>query len=253
MKFASLVSAIALLSGAAAANAADLIPCYGNACPSTKDAASSSANTWTGFYLGGNLGYGWDTAQDISSLKKAQQSLYDAIKSNTKPAGWFAGAQVGGNWQIVPGFLGGVEADVQIANIADDSGVTAASGETTSTGPTHSTVDWFGTARLRAGPTLFNDRLFVYGTGGFAYGGISNRAVIDVYSLKDDAVRFGWVAGGGAEWKISKDWSLKAEYQHIDLGSDHLSDVIGSVTVNTNAVHNSFETVRVGVNYKFTN
>jgi outer membrane immunogenic protein len=61
--------------------------------------------------------------------------------------------------------------------------------------------------------------------------------------------------GGGLEFKLTPNWSLKGEYQYIDLSS---SSAYGPVTLagaTVGTLHGNadvrFNTVRVGVNYYF--
>lgn len=242
----SFISSIALLAAISPVSAADLPFNLGG---SSKD-APTVPTSWTGFFVGGHAGYGWDSqSQNIDNLTSAGLSLVDGLSSKTKPAGWFAGVEAAANWQMGSALVAGLATDISIANIADDSSLSIAG---TSVGLSHSTIDWFGTGRLRVGPTLFNDRVWTYVTGGVAYGGIGSRSVVETLQLSNDAVRFGWVGGAGAEAFISKDWTIKAEWQHIDLGSDSLSGVIPSTTttVTTNGVHNAFDIIRVGFAYK---
>jgi outer membrane immunogenic protein len=59
----------------------------------------------------------------------------------------------------------------------------------------------------------------------------------------------GWVAGGGIEHSFAPNWSVKLEYQYIDLGSKTLIDPASVITSRN--VDGRFSTVRVGLNYKF--
>ncbi len=71
--------------------------------------------------------------------------------------------------------------------------------------------------------------------------------------FSSDSVQTGFAAGGGVEYKFSPTWSLKAEYQYIDLG--HKDPVLTSGSVRGNdAIHAGevqLNTVRVGLNYHF--
>src|SRR5215208_3471443 len=70
-----------------------------------------------------------------------------------------------------------------------------------------SSLDWFGTARGRIGWAF--DRVLVYGTGGFAFGGGDNdngcpegfRSTRDCNFGGDDT-RWGYAIGGGVEWAL---------------------------------------------------
>ena len=61
----------------------------------------------------------------------------------------------------------------------------------------------------------------MYFTGGFAYGGVENRGEANTEGLvvyTNDGTATGYVLGGGYEYKFNPAWSLKAEYQYINLG-----------------------------------
>jgi outer membrane immunogenic protein len=205
----TLTSVVALAS----ANAADIYraPAGGG----YKDGPAYATVNWSGLYLGVNGGYG----EDANSL--------DPGFSN--PNGGFGGGQIGYNWQGMwhPNLVLGVEADIQ------GSGISA-----TTLGIFKSELDWFGTVRGRLGYAF--DRVLIYGTGGFAYGGVKN-------TFFPGETQTGWVAGGGVEYKFSPAWSAKAEYQFLSLdgtdasGAGRLGDAeLGRTEVNT---------FRVGVNY----
>jgi outer membrane immunogenic protein len=195
--------------------------------------------SWTGLYAGANGGYGegvyYDQLQDLSNPGTPFSGL--------SPKGGFGGGQVGANWQI-PGapLVAGLETDFQGSGIRDSQNWTMA----TST----SELSAFGTLRGRAGIAF--DRWLVYGTGGLAYGHVDNSVEgPKVYTISRDAI--GWAAGAGVEWAFAANWSVKAEYQYLNLG---LNVPVGSngpltsfpgVTVHEDA----FSTVRLGINYKF--
>ena len=70
----------------------------------------------------------------------------------------------------------------------------------------------------------------------------------------------GWTAGGGVEWLISPNWSLKVEYLYYDLGrvTFNMSPLVNSVggvpvTVGAPSASTRFNgnIVRAGLNYHF--
>ena len=69
------------------------------------------AYNWSGFYIGGNVGYGWGKG-DFDNLGTAGSSW--------NQDGSFAGGQIGWNWQA-PGshWVLGIEVDSQWANMKD--------------------------------------------------------------------------------------------------------------------------------------
>ncbi|MGN6747569.1 MAG: outer membrane protein, partial [Xanthobacteraceae bacterium] len=134
-------------------------------------------------------------------------------------------------------------------------------------------VDWFGTVRGRfgyaAGPVL------VYATGGLAYGEVNRSGNVVgqtnfilggtvnnfAGSYSASTTTTGWTAGAGVEGMISRNWSVKAEYLYMDLGSTTdtfstfytgggipSSGQAGVRTVTSTFRENIF---RVGLNYKW--
>jgi outer membrane immunogenic protein len=62
----------------------------------------------------------------------------------------------------------------------------------------------------------------------------------------------GFAVGGGLEYKFSPAWSVKAEYQLIDLGSEELlgtAPAFGGLSTFTNRLDEVYNTARIGVNY----
>jgi outer membrane immunogenic protein len=184
-----------------------------------------AAPIWSGFYVGVNGGYGW-TAND----------------GPLSPEGGFGGGQIGYNWQGLFGYspwVIGIEADIQGAGISDSAsdGVTSI----------ENSLNWFGTVRGRLGyaigPTL------IYATGGFAYGEVESKfGIAGLGSASISETQTGYVVGGGVEYKFNPAWSVKAEYQFIDLDA---SDLNGAGPLNGSAFSDRSElnTFRVGLNY----
>ena len=233
----ALLGASALVS---VANAADL--------PSSMAApvvapVPVSAFTWTGLYFGLNAGYGWST-NSTNTVIAAPGALFTDPGSD----GFVGGGQIGYNWQVSPGsgLLFGVEADIQYADLANRNlvGGPVAPGTVIGASPD---IDWFGTVRGRIGFGF--DRLMVYGTGGFAYGGGGRTSFPGV----SNDTRTGWAAGGGVEWALptssflnffnSSAVTFKVEGLYVNLGSRGIPGIP--------LPDDEFAVVRAGVNYKF--
>ena len=56
--------------------------------------------------------------------------------------------------------------------------------------------------------------------GGLAYGSVDNEAVSAGYVNNPNTVVTGYVLGGGIEYKIKHDLSVKVEYQYANLGKN---------------------------------
>lgn len=235
MRCCTLACLVAIMGAGMTAQAADLYRAP-PAPPVSYVPPVVPTNTWTGFYAGINGGYGWGGGNTISYYDGADQS------ASAQPQGGFGGGQIGYNYQT-GSFVFGVETDFQGAGITDSvTGTTAGGYDFTS----KESIDWFGTARGRLGFAFGN--ALVYGTGGFAYGNVNQHAINGGDVFVSNTTQTGYVAGGGIEYKFTPAWSLKAEYQYIDLGSQKLTDTLGNAT---NPLDTNFQTARVGLNYRF--
>ncbi len=226
-----ILTAASVIALTAAANAADMyVP--GAATGGYKDAPVA---TWTGFYVGVNGGYAWS---DTSNQLAYSPDLFGGLA----PEGGFGGGQIGYNVQR-DRIVFGIEADIQGGSIS-------ASGTDVLGVDYKSELDYFGTVRGRLGYAF--DRALVYATGGLAYGEVKNGAgTTTTTPFTIDKTAVGYVLGGGVEYKIGGAWSVKGEYQYINLGKNDptflgigFSNFPGA-TVNEDAYH----TVRVGLNY----
>jgi outer membrane immunogenic protein len=255
---------------------------------------------WNGWYVGGNVGGGiaGDPSSELAVSGPAFPGLavgtplYGGTKTfDVSSKGALGGGQVGYNWQSSANFVLGVEADIQASNISGSAHciVTCGSGINTVPGNallgffpvvfssdnvTH-TIDWFGTVRGRvgyaAGPALF------YVTGGLAYGEVERSGNVagittSVFApgtafnnfaggYNASSTKTGWTVGGGVEGKIWTNWSVKAEYLYVDLGSttDSFNTVYGpggfpatgiAATRTDTAIYRD-NIFRVGLNYHF--
>jgi outer membrane immunogenic protein len=221
--------------------------------------APPPAPPWTGWYVGANGGYGWDAhVQNIDITTAPALGGYPAITNGTNAKGGFGGGQIGYNWQGVSHLVIGIEADIEGSGIKNgfQNDILNGFGDVLQA---NKSLDWFGTVRGRLGYAFGN--ALVYGTGGFAFGGVRNQ-LVDVLTvpptgtvtMQTNSTATGYVVGAGIEYLIAPRWSLKAEYQYVNLGSNTLSspEVPPSGFIfSTNKIDNTFNTVRVGINYQF--
>jgi outer membrane immunogenic protein len=241
------VSALVLLA-AGQANAADMYRAP-EAAGGYKDAPAYTAE-WAGFYAGVNGGFGW---AGNNQLRDPQ--TWGALYNGLSPEGGFGGGQIGYNWQGVyhPRLVLGVEADIEGSDISSHRFLPGM-------GPSDireykSNLDYLGTVRGRLGYAF--DRTLIYFTGGFAYGGLHKWG--DDYNppigQTFNGVATGYVLGGGLEYKIGSAWSLKAEYQYLNLGKNDICDsatCLGTIIVQQGFApqkDDDYHTVRVGLNY----
>jgi outer membrane immunogenic protein len=183
---------------------------------------------WTGFYLGGNAGYGWggSTGNTIAVLSDPA-GLFTGYTGfqypNLSPNGGIGGGQIGYNYQTGNWVLGAV-ADFQFANLRD-SGLADVPAFATflETVQTHSAkIDWFGTVRGRIGWAF--DKFLPYISGGLAYGKVSSTLTLTapatgfLLSGEADTVKAGWTVGGGFEYALNNKVSFGVDYIYMDLG-----------------------------------
>jgi outer membrane immunogenic protein len=222
---------------------------------------------WTGFYIGGNVGWGWsDQAVNFSGSPStvaaiARGQIPASLAQN--PNGPLGGVQVGYNWQT-GAFVLGIEADIDAADITKNSTLSAAigGGSFPVTATASQLLNYLGTARGRLGYTI-TPTLLAYGTGGFAYGGAEVSSSVNTTpncpgfcgGLTNSSTLTGWAAGGGLEYMISPNWTAKVEYLHYDLGniSQTYGDSFGRFPGTLVSTSTAFkgEIVRIGANYKF--
>ena len=80
---------------------------------------------------------------------------------------------------------------------------------------------WIGSARFAAVLDTSFDRALVYATGGFAYGSVDNEITVFPtipHTYRESGLETGYVLGGGLEYMVAPAWSIKAEYQYLNLG-----------------------------------
>jgi outer membrane immunogenic protein len=219
-----IVLATALLAaGSASAFAADL-----PARTYTKAPMMAPINTWQGFYIGGNVGYGWgNSGTEFTGLPSTVIFNVAPTSLDTKPKGMIGGAQIGYNWQM-GSLVTGLEADIQGSDMKGSA--TRSPVSLIDTGPLTGSfqsadqrLSWFGTVRGRLGITV-TPAVLLYATGGLAYGEVKGSAntFFDEFASWPASIRetkVGWTAGAGAEWMFAHHWSAKIEYLYLDLGS----------------------------------
>jgi outer membrane immunogenic protein len=233
---------------------------------------------WTGFYVGGNVGYSWSKWGNSGLASTSSPSVNGAL----------GGLQAGYNWQLNPTWVVGLEGDIQITGerasealgntiITDVAGgpppftdPAAFHTITTTTFANQWKFPWFGTFRGRIGG-LVDPTTLIYATGGLAVGnfkfssqattmGQSFRGVVGtttspiaasattaVAALSESSTQAGFAIGAGIEKKFTPSWSVKAEYLYLGFGTHTFLSGTGSATQFR--PHDNI--VRVGLNYEF--
>jgi outer membrane immunogenic protein len=226
-----------------------------------KDVPYVPVFTWTGFYIGANVG-----------AAITQDSLYNAVAIGGFPTpfggggialgngittGILGGGQLGYNYQVgrfVFGVEGEIEANGTNAHFA--------------THPDGAQQDWkaqgdyIATVAARLGFVIHQDTL-VYIKGGGAW----DQTKYNVGTTEPGGFGFnpglsvsrsGYVLGFGAEYAITQNWTAKIEYEYMDFGTQRLNFALGSVGNNppdyapfTTESDHTLSVVKFGINYKF--
>ncbi len=208
----------------------------------------SPAFTWTGFYVGGDGGYGWHAANgNLTTAAGAPLAAY-----NYSATGPLAGIFAGGNYQFGR-FVAGLEADWQRANLTGNSQQEAALGATGAFpgGPftVSTTIKNDEAVRGRLGFAF--DRFLVFGTGGLAWGDPANTyALLGSAPFAANSGNFsGWTAGAGLDYALTDNVFGRLEYRYTELKIAGLVNVAANVADAANNV--PISDVRVGLAYKF--
>lgn len=216
-----LLTSVALLATSASAFAADL---PSRRAPPPAYIPPPPIFTWTGVYIGGQIGYMWGREP--------------ATFFSSSPSGVVGGAHIGYNYQVAQ-FVFGLEGDVN--------GTSYSGSAATGFGPifasTKIPVD--GSVRGRVGYAW--DRTLIYATGGAAFADIKNTYLGPAGFASTSRSRVGWTVGGGVEYAITNNWSVRAEYRYTDYGRYADAGVL-ALPVNHHSTDNR---VQVGFSYKF--
>lgn len=230
---------------------------------------AESVFNWTGFYLGGNIGYSLGRSSNNETISNSLTGAIVATgTSRDNVNGVIGGGQFGYNWQV-SNWVAGFEGDFQGSRERGFAMLVCpgcGSGPSDITSTLTQKLAWFGTVRGRAG-VLVTPAVLLYGTGGLAYGEVDTAGSISgqtaqgsgtVFFPSLTSTRVGWTAGAGIEGRIGGNWTAKFEYLYMDLGTASFGPLATNIPVpvrtNAGASYSSHFTdniLRVGVNYIF--
>jgi outer membrane immunogenic protein len=272
------ISALTLLAGNPAI-AADLAPAY-----KAPPVVAPVPWTWTGFYVGGNLGGGW--GQEL--MDKNQIVVFTApgpvffrfsppLASELPLSGFLGGGQIG--YRLQTGmWVWGIEGTLDWADIRGKSttGILATDDDTL----LKTRVEWIATLAAEAGWTVDHALLYLKGGGAAIHvnhtltpqtiiassGGLSSTP-FSCTSCDDSETQWGWMFGAGVTYAFTNSWSAFLEYNYMNFGTNsatHRFDVRG-ITRTANDIRfppnvpfsanvdtaQDIHVLKAGINYKF--
>lgn len=235
--------------------------------------------SWVGGYAGVELGAKWtDTTWTTTSLSAPPLTpvIDSSSPRNDDPSGFRWGGYVGYNWQLLPRWLWGVEADWAGANkTATAAGIPGCTilcivgfpGPQADTSSVK--MRWDVSIRARLGYLVTPD-LLAYATGGISWQEVEASAtcahsLVDplcvvvagnpAVTATDTTILTGWTVGGGLEYRVYGNWLLRGEYRYSNYGT-WTGDVLSlSVPASQATVGHSLKvTTQIatgGITYKF--
>lgn len=190
-------------------------------------AAAPPVFSWTGFYIGANVGGAnhQATTQDLNGWGGTGTTPYVTpwFKSEKNTASF--GGQAGYNWQV-RNFVFGVETDLSYIGssntfVPPNNLIAGGCGTTCGVSATNE-LSWLSTFRGRAGVAF--DRVMIFGTAGAAVGQVNNHWGWGDTGFSDlqfsaSSTKTGYVVGGGIELMLMSKWAVRVEGMHVDLGT----------------------------------
>jgi outer membrane immunogenic protein len=218
---------------------------------------------------------------DLVSLGLFKSLRGAPLPASIDTSGVLGGLQAGYNWQIGSALIG-ADADI---DWSDAKGSVSREGTIGTIAPFANSVvaadkvKWIGTVRARLG-YLPTPNLLVFGTGGFAYGEVEHSgaytaslptsgilipvgydcfANVPCFSGSTSNTAFGWTVGGGLEYAIARNWTIRGEYLYVNLESTSFTEAATSLpflaTVPSSFTANFSRTklniARAALNYRF--
>ena len=191
---------------------------------------------WTGFYLGAHLGGAFSSDNNFSGLSTG----------NNGNGRFLGGLQGGADWQFMPNWVVGAEAQYSWLANNNNNGVLFP-GSTLVAAKNNQLGSVTGRVGYTWGPAL------LYAKGGYAWRDNNNIGVsvagVPAAFTADSNRKDGYTVGAGLEYMFAPNWSAKAEYQYYNFGSTTFTggpnEIVGA------RFRDDEHTVKVGVNYRF--
>lgn len=223
--------------------------------------------SWTGFYVGGDVGYafGKDSVRQVPAPNGIGPAIY---YQDGNPNGTTGGMHIGYNFStqslpVLGQFAGGLSGLPFIGGFGGAGGVVGVEGDVQGTDyRSQQTFGAFnetsrneinGTVRGRVGIAV--DRALFFATGGVAFAQFQNSYAAPAFApfyQQLTTTRVGYVVGGGVEYAVTTQFSLRAQYLYLNYGKYTDVPTTGGLPVgSTFSHHDTTQRVTVGFSYKF--
>jgi len=222
--------------------------------------------TWTGCYIGGNVGGAWSRQTGDFAGVPAILQVPGTIDQNDSSV--IGGVHLGCNYQFDLRFVVGVEGDWSWTGLNGSGSapnILAPAGPVLATGGVNMSSDtkWISSLRARLGWVVMPQTM-IYATGGAAwaktdYAGFDAATTGNGFTtVSFSNTKSGWVVGGGAEYMLTPNWFVRAEYLYYQFSG---ASAIGSTVPGSGGPAGPFAAfnwsdlkvneVRAGISYKF--
>jgi outer membrane immunogenic protein len=230
----AVLAAVAIVGFASVASAADM-PVKARPMPMVAPVA-----TWTGCYIGANVGYGWAN----KNWQDPQVANFDAGSSTA--TGGLGGGQIGCDYQTGQ-FVFGVQGMFDWASLTGNNLYTGTTTETLS-----SKVSSVATLTGRVGYAVQPiTLLYIKGGAAWVRDTFTDADPTAPYSGDAKSTRSGWTLGAGLEYQFAPNWSVFGEYNYMDFGRS-------TSTLNFNPgtydydIRQNVQALQLGINYRFS-
>lgn len=212
--------------------------------------------TWTGCYLGGQIGGGFAKKDITDPVGLVQESFLPGsttgiTTASPSPSGVVIGGQIGCDYQFAPSWVIGIEGAGAGSTMKGSSIVGLPAGNPDSA-LVEAKTDFLTSVTARLGYAF--DQVLVYGRGGVAMAAdrydVSGSFAGTPFGFTGLENRFGWTAGAGVEWAFTRHWSVNLEYDYYGFGTKTISmyDPTNVLLGNVD-VRQSIQVVKVGFNF----